>query len=86
MSDTEGAAASDLERRLSKERVRDIDQALSRGLVNTDEARRLRDARALVRKVIEVDDFDKSEIAGLGEVGPPAYASGSEFRRAASSS
>ncbi|MFZ1991355.1 MAG: acyl-CoA dehydrogenase [Alphaproteobacteria bacterium] len=79
-------ATNDLERRLSKERVRDIDQALGRGLINTDEARRLRDARALVRKVVEVDDFDKSEITGLGDAGPPSYANESEFRRAASSS
>ncbi len=79
-------ATHDLERKLSKERVHDIDQALARGLINTDEVRRLRDARTLVRKVVEVDDFDKSEITGLGGAEPPAYPSESDYPRAASSS
>ena len=76
----------DLERKLAKERVQDVDQALQRGLINTDEARRLRDARALVRKVVEVDDFDKSEITGLGDNRAPPYAAESDYRRAVSSS
>ncbi|QPC41452.1 acyl-CoA dehydrogenase [Kaustia mangrovi] len=48
-------------------RIDDIDAAQEKGLISAEDAKRLTEARALVREVLAVDDFTLDEIKGLGK-------------------
>lgn len=49
---------------MRKARVRSVEEAEAKGLVSGNEAARLREAQALVREVIRVDDFAPEELTG----------------------
>ncbi|MGE0214092.1 MAG: acyl-CoA dehydrogenase domain-containing protein, partial [Parvibaculaceae bacterium] len=49
---------------MRKAKVRDVDEAEAQGILNGNEAARLREAQGLVREVVRVDDFAPEELTG----------------------
>lgn len=53
-----------IKRKMRKARIRDIEEALARNIISNDEAEILHEVNALVRAVLEVDDFTLEELTG----------------------
>jgi acyl-CoA dehydrogenase len=53
-----------IKRKMRKSKIRDIEEALSRTVISNDEAEALHEVNALVRAVLEVDDFSLDELTG----------------------
>ncbi len=56
-------ALEPVERRMRKADTRDVDEALSAGVISSEEAQHLRETESLVWEILTVDDYDPSEIA-----------------------
>ncbi|MGI9373527.1 MAG: acyl-CoA dehydrogenase [Hyphomicrobiales bacterium] len=53
-----------LKRKMRQARIKDIEEALAKEVITSDEAERLHEVQALVRDVLQVDDFSLEELTG----------------------
>ena len=53
-----------VKQKMRKARIRSADEALEKGIINDNEAARMKEALVKVREVVRVDDFSLEEITG----------------------